>query len=30
MLTVVTTTRLRAGVEQEWDAVMRERFGSAR
>jgi heme-degrading monooxygenase HmoA len=30
MLTVVTTTRLRAGAEQEWDAVMRERFDSAR
>ena len=30
MMTVVTTTRLRSGGEQEWDAAMRERFESAR
>ncbi len=30
MMTVVTTTRLRPGTEQEWDAAMRERFDSAR
>jgi heme-degrading monooxygenase HmoA len=30
MMTVVTTTRLRPGAEQEWDAAMRERFDSAR
>ena len=29
-MTVVTTTRLRPGGEQEWDAAMRERFDSAR
>ncbi|MCW2676702.1 MAG: hypothetical protein JWR70_1742 [Modestobacter sp.] len=29
MMTVVTTTRLRPGVEQEWDAAVRERFESA-
>jgi heme-degrading monooxygenase HmoA len=30
MKTVMTTTRLRPGGEQEWDAAMRERFDSAR
>ena len=30
MMTVVTTTRLRPGGEEEWDAAMRERFDSAR
>jgi heme-degrading monooxygenase HmoA len=30
MMTVVTTTRLRSGGEEEWDAAMRERFESAR
>jgi heme-degrading monooxygenase HmoA len=30
MMTVVTTTRLRAGGEEEWDTAMRERFDSAR
>ncbi len=30
MMTVVTTTRLRAGAEAEWDSAMRERFESAR
>ena len=30
MMTVVTTTRVRPGAEQEWDAAMRERFDSAR
>jgi hypothetical protein len=29
MMTVVTTTRLRRGAEQEWDAAVRERFESA-
>ena len=29
MMTVVTTTRLRPGGEEEWDAAMRERFDSA-
>jgi len=30
MMTVVTTTRLRPGGEDEWDTAMRERFDSAR
>ena len=30
MMTVVTTTRLRPGGEEEWDTAMRERFDSAR
>ena len=30
MMTVVTTTRIRPGAEDEWDAAMRERFESAR
>jgi heme-degrading monooxygenase HmoA len=30
MMTVVTTTKLRAGGEEEWDAAMRSRFDSAR
>jgi len=30
MMTVVTTTTLRAGAEAEWDDAMRERFDSAR
>ncbi len=30
MMTVVTTTLLRPGGEEEWDAAMRERFDSAR
>jgi len=30
MMTVVTTTRLRPGGEDEWDRAMRERFDSAR
>jgi heme-degrading monooxygenase HmoA len=30
MMTVVTTTRLRAGGEEQWDAAMRQRFDSAR
>ena len=30
MMTVMTTTRLRAGAEAEWDAAMRSRFDSAR
>src|SRR3954451_11492109 len=30
MMTVVTTTRLRPGGEEEWDKAMRERFDSAR
>jgi heme-degrading monooxygenase HmoA len=30
MMTVVTTTTLRAGSEAEWDDAMRERFDSAR
>ena len=30
MMTVVTTTRLRPGGAEEWDAAMRERFDSAR
>lgn len=29
MMTVVTTTRLHPGDEDEWDAAMRERFESA-
>ena len=29
MMTVLTTTRLRAGSEAQWDAAMRERFESA-
>lgn len=29
MMTVITTTTLRPGVEQEWDSAMRERFDSA-
>ena len=29
MMTVVTTTTLRAGAEAEWDGAMRERFESA-
>ena len=29
MMTVMTTSRLRPGGEQEWDAAMRERFDSA-
>jgi heme-degrading monooxygenase HmoA len=29
MMTVITTTRLRQGAEQEWDAAIRERFQSA-
>jgi heme-degrading monooxygenase HmoA len=29
MLTVITTTRLRRGVEDEWDAAIGERFRSA-
>lgn len=29
MLTVITTTRLRPGAEEDWDAAMRERFESA-
>jgi heme-degrading monooxygenase HmoA len=29
MRTVVTTTRLRPGGEEEWDTAMRERFDSA-
>lgn len=30
MMTVVTTTRVRAGAEAEWDDAMRARFESAR
>jgi len=30
MMTVVTTTRLRPGGEDEWDAAVRDRFESAR
>jgi heme-degrading monooxygenase HmoA len=30
MMTVVTTTRLRPGGEEEWDTAMRDRFDSAR
>jgi heme-degrading monooxygenase HmoA len=30
MMTVLTTTRLRPGGAEEWDAAMRERFDSAR
>jgi heme-degrading monooxygenase HmoA len=30
MMTVVTTTRLRPGGQEEWDTAMRERFESAR
>jgi heme-degrading monooxygenase HmoA len=30
MMTVVTTTALRPGGEQEWDTAIRERFESAR
>ena len=30
MMTVVTTTLLRPGGEEEWDTAMRERFDSAR
>lgn len=30
MMTVVTTTRLKAGADAEWDRAMRERFESAR
>ena len=30
MMTVVTTTTVRAGAEAEWDGAMRERFESAR
>ena len=30
MMTVVTTTTVRAGSEVEWDGAMRERFESAR
>jgi heme-degrading monooxygenase HmoA len=29
MMTVITTTRLRHGAEQEWDAAIAERFASA-
>jgi heme-degrading monooxygenase HmoA len=29
MMTVVTTTRLRPGGEQDWDTAVRERFESA-
>jgi heme-degrading monooxygenase HmoA len=29
MMTVVTTTRLRPGGEEQWDTAMRERFDSA-
>jgi heme-degrading monooxygenase HmoA len=29
MITVITTTKLKAGTEHEWDAAMRERFTSA-
>jgi heme-degrading monooxygenase HmoA len=29
MMTVVTTTRLRPGAEQDWDAAVRQRFESA-
>jgi heme-degrading monooxygenase HmoA len=29
MITVITTTKLRKGTEQEWDATIRERFESA-
>jgi heme-degrading monooxygenase HmoA len=29
MMTVLTTSRLRAGAEDQWDAAMRERFESA-
>jgi heme-degrading monooxygenase HmoA len=29
MMTVVTTTRLRPGAEQDWDTAVRERFESA-
>jgi heme-degrading monooxygenase HmoA len=29
MMTVLTTSRLRAGSEDQWDAAMRERFESA-
>jgi heme-degrading monooxygenase HmoA len=30
MMTVLTTSKLRPGGEEEWDAAMRERFESAR
>jgi heme-degrading monooxygenase HmoA len=29
MLTVITTTQLRGGAEDDWDAAIGERFGSA-